>query len=253
MDEPASVKLSYNYSLRTENSYLSEKRIELVEFLGPPGAGKTTLANVLLGREDTGGHPTYTYRQVLAVPSGFLGAKTKRPNWTGVMAGVRALQVAPPLLWSSLCLGGPLCWRLKRMMRVIQLNVRWQRFSSDVDGTVRVILDQGILQALLSWHWAGGVLSDTQLERVVAQVYGPTVDHVVVCIEVPTRTAYARIASRDPSINPIHPDRQPSARLARILRDRSELMSGLGEAIRANGDECYFSMEKPSQWKMPSG
>ena len=167
-----------------------------VEFVGVPAGGKSTLARRLQDRLSEQGVAFTAYADTFhATGSG------RRRRALMLLDSLAFLLARPSLAWILARLwfrGGentqfPAEVRRRKLLKFVALSAGVNRNLK----TGTVILDQGPLQCLMSWIWAGGQLSDTELVQVAGTVFPPEMKAVFVHVDTHPDTAYHRAAGRE--------------------------------------------------------
>lgn len=180
----------------------------LIEFVGVPGGGKSTLALRLQDRLSEDGVALTTYADTF-----HSGGSGRRKSALMLFDSLAYLLARPFLAWILTRL-----WfrhgrntqfsassRRRKLLKLVALSAGINRNLK----TGTVILDQGPLQCLMSWIWAGGQLSDTELDEIAGAVFPLEMRAVIVHVDTDPKTAFQRASDRKSQPSALIQGREP--------------------------------------------
>lgn len=191
----------------------------VVELLGQPGAGKTTLARATATMSESLGRAELSaaWRELPAIRKGFVLWQASR-NGACMGRAMRLVFKERLLRWDSIV-------RLARLL----VKSHWTRSQRQP-----LLLEEGSLQDLWSIYYSAGKMEpDAQLLAPFVRCLYQGVNARIVLLQVDPAIAFDRIRGRRDGKSRL--DRLPEAELRRRLAGTAQLPHRLAEAARLAG------------------
>jgi thymidylate kinase len=199
----------------------------VIEFLGLPGAGKTTMAERLVRRLDAGGLACGDSAGVGRWRGGRVQHYARLATYT-----LRRCRYVPSALRLAAAVRPPSVarWRYAAMLTVWAYRlslVRRRRYDA-------LVLDQGPLQSAWCVLLEGSLRSEPALRNAVGNLLvGQPLAFAFIHVDVPPEVAAVRIERRGPMAAPFHRGRLDTQRL--LAGHRAQLQRVLDLAVDLTG------------------
>ncbi len=170
-----------------------KKRVNIIEFTGLPGAGKSTLVSEIIKELEKTGYHCYNHEQVfknLSISNKWLNA---------IWYYLKNIKFTC-LLFLYTFLSSPLAWRdLKynfgRLQQLMKMIVMFEKGLGKARSSSVMVFDQGIVQCIWSITSLSGIANKSLLRRSVA-LKKHIFPGIIVYVQIDPGTAASRIAER---------------------------------------------------------